>query len=315
MKLWLLIFESFLLATIAACNGWIIQAPLPCPPNVLSERPAVIAFLDRYIELHPKSYSAYLARAKEYLLSECFRQSLKDCDQAIEIEPGAASAHRYRARCLEAIGNRETALSELTVLIDGGKGSEQDWTARSLIYSAQHNYSKAISDAEMALKLGPLYGPAFGAWALAAVGLKNYDKALSYSQVAEGMAPDPTAFLACAKALQQKGRLRDALQQADLAVELNPLSAAGYSCRAEIYNSMGSSKEALRDMTQALSLAPDADRPELYLARARIYLAKPDLTRALQDCDAAVQLNPNSPAAIKLQETVRTKSKSDQAAQ
>jgi tetratricopeptide (TPR) repeat protein len=81
-----------------------------------------------------------------------------------------------------------------------------------------------------------------------------------------------------------------------------PLPAAGR--QADRQRSAGDVRQTIRELDGAIRLDPNS--PQLYAARARLYLAGRDLSAALVDATKAVRLSPDSPDGYKLRAAIYT---------
>ncbi|XP_038075080.1 tetratricopeptide repeat protein 13-like isoform X2 [Patiria miniata] len=83
-----------------------------------------------------------------------------------------------------------------------------------------------------------------------------------------------------------------ALQDFNKAIELLPSAEEGWERRAEVYSSLGMHKEAMSDMTKAISIKPSA---KLYAHRATVYFREEDYVGATNDFLDSIRINRHQP--------------------
>lgn len=89
----------------------------------------------------------------------------------------------------------------------------------------------------------------------------------------------------------QKGKLKEAFNYFDQAVQLKPYYADALSNRGNLYSQQGNSKLALNDFNKAIQMRPHADA---YFNRANEYVRLGQSQKAVADYQASVQLKPSA---------------------
>lgn len=229
------------------------QAALAHPPA--SER---IASLARALAERPDA-ALYVDRAREYRLIGEFPAARRDCDRALELEPGFAPALTCRA----------------DLALDRGHPDE------------------AVQDARLAERSDPTANTARTmARALEALG-RTEEAADAWARAMERADPaDPGDFLERAR-LQEKSSTRDALATLDsAALPLGPLPALQAEA-VSIARRAGLHEEALLRVDELLRAAP---RRETWLAeRGRILVdagRRPEAWAAFSEALAELQALP-----------------------
>lgn len=97
------------------------------------------------------------------------------------------------------------------------------------------------------------------------------------------------AFIAQGLLLTRKIDL--ALEQFNIALEINPELSIAYCSRAATYIANGEAEKAISDSDRAIELKPDY--VDAYFIRASAYLLLNRFSKAIADCDAALKLNPD----------------------
>jgi tetratricopeptide (TPR) repeat protein len=105
------------------------------------------------------------------------------------------------------------------------------------------------------------------------------------------------------RALNNRGLVRQAqgdgigaLSDFDRALELAPEYRDALCNRAVAYRSLGKLDEALADLNQVLALDPETDAAAVYNERAALHVERRDFAAAEADCDEAIRLQPTSAA-------------------
>ena len=106
---------------------------------------------------------------------------------------------------------------------------------------------------------------------------------------------EPTLVLAIAhnnrgNAYSAKGDFDHAIEDYDLAIQLNPNYAHSYNNRGVVYLKKGDYDRAINDFDEAIRLSPSYARA--FANRAETYQIKHDYERALQDYDNAIRIDP-----------------------
>jgi tetratricopeptide (TPR) repeat protein len=102
------------------------------------------------------------------------------------------------------------------------------------------------------------------------------------------------------KVLLDKGDISDAEKTLRHGIELNPTSSRGFYELARAEFDEHKVDDAAKSAEQARSLSPDF--PMVYRLLANIHLQKKDYTALLQDIDAYIKLDPDSPAGLRAKE-------------
>ena len=88
---------------------------------------------------------------------------------------------------------------------------------------------------------------------------------------------------------------KNAIKEADKAIELNPNDANAYHKRGCAYHSLKQYERAIEDLDKAVDLNPNF--PDTYVFRGLSYSGLKQYERAIQDFDKAVELNSNDETA------------------
>lgn len=88
---------------------------------------------------------------------------------------------------------------------------------------------------------------------------------------------------------------KDAIKEADKAIELNPNDAKAYHNRGCAYNGLRQYEKSIEDFNKAIELNPNF--PDTYIFRGLSYSGLEQYERAIQDYNKVIELNPNDKTA------------------
>ena len=106
------------------------------------------------------------------------------------------------------------------------------------------------------------------------------------------------------------GRLQEALEAFDNAIELKPDFALAYSLRGAIYYMLGNYEQAIKDLSQDIELKPDS--PFAYIFRGAAQEMHGNYQEAIKDYTKAIELKPDYAEAYKLRGLAYGKLNNDQ---
>lgn len=199
----------------------------------------------------------------------------------------------------------DTATSGLTV---SAHEMSMPREARELVSSGrtklymQKNPQASLQDFAQALVKAPGYYEAHYEIGIAQVQLgrvedaeKSFRKAIEVSGGTYG-----DGEVALGTLLAEKGSASEGEKALRRGVELNPNSWMGYFELGKLEFDQNRLDDARKSAEQARSLAPSA--PMTYRLLANIHLRQQDYSAVLQDIDAYVKLDPDSPAGVRAKE-------------
>ncbi|MEE8154009.1 MAG: tetratricopeptide repeat protein [Phycisphaerales bacterium] len=288
------------------------------------------AKIDRYtdqIEADPSSFGAFLGRAEAHLRTRNYQAALDDYNRAIQIDPSSPEALRGRARVHPILGEHDLALQDITTVVESGAATSGDYASRGNINMQLGNFAEAVTDYDTALDLDPtnISYVQFRAWVALSAGqyekavddysrmleinpdepyarhnrgfakfqLRDYDGAIKDLRRAVRMSPNNArAHADLARILHADGRLKDAMKQADRAVDLQQISETrGFWVRARLHRDLGRFDAALEDLDSALKWDPKSSF--LHRERAWVHWAKGDHEAALAPFTKATEVAPS----------------------
>jgi tetratricopeptide (TPR) repeat protein len=178
---------------------------------------------------------------------------------------------------------------------------KSDYTARIKRESASQNYIDAVikraEEIEREEKgnfanLRANAAQAYADTAIAAIGRKDYDKAIAdYTQAIHIDPKFATAYSNRGSAYGMKGDYDKAIADYTKAMELNPGIMHLYGNRGVAYLEKGDYDRAMADFNQQIRIDPNL--PYAYANRGNVYFKRNDLDRAMADHNQAIRLDPN----------------------
>lgn len=277
-----------------------------------TERDVVFnTFEEEAPELDPNNPRTYVDRSDFYRLNpKTYNQAVANATKAIELDPSLAEAYVSRASVLVEISHfahaPQGSLSE-------GEVSTESISAWAL--PTKVLVEKAIADATKAIELNPDLANAYFARAHVYLDTKKSELAITdYDRVLE-LSPNiylvVMAFVHRSRGHWQLGLLNQAIQDAIMALELEPdlaaalkiepsmatwhgmgldaIVATAYINRGLAYDEQGSVDVAAADYTAAIQRDPEF--AEAYGNRAKTYVSMGLYQQALADANRAIEIN------------------------
>lgn len=168
--------------------------------------------------------------------------AIKLIDEAIQLDPGLASAHYNRAVVLMSVGRQPDALGSIEKVFTCRPEETEPlvriadpWYLRGILRLDQGDYQGAIDDLSQAFNLDP----------------------------------SEPATLLCNRGLAwlRLGQLDRALADTNDALALAPNDAVAYNNRGVIYRDLGDLEQAARDLRRAIEINPEFPNPHQHLAK------------------------------------------------
>ena len=149
--------------------------------------------------------------------------AIKDCDQAIGLNPGDVDAYLSRAHALFNKGDYDRAILDYDQALSLGPNAANAYVARGAAYHKKGDNARAIEDLNQAIKLAP---------------------------------NDPTAFFARGAAYQAQNENDHAIQDYSEAIRLAPRFAAAIYLRGVVKKDGGDVKAGDADIARARQIDP-----------------------------------------------------------
>ena len=259
-----------------------------------------------FLKTNPGDAGAYSCRARAAMQLNNIDSAIADyawiLDAKTSTPEDKADAYFFRAGCHERKKNVSQAIADYSESIRLNPSNSQAWNNRGCLYSSQKQLDEALADFTAAIGVDKEYALAYANRADTNLAKGEYDKVVRDCTEAIRLAPRmPEVYLNRAVAYYTQEKLALALEDANKAVELAPVLGSFY-LRGKIYNGLEKYKEAVSDLTEAVSMKPDAIGA--LLQRALAYFKLHENDKALADVNAVIQLNPNSADAYFLRSKI-----------
>ncbi len=233
-----------------------------------------------------------------------------------EKEENYAQIYYQRGLVLWQMQDQQGAIADYTQALKLNPGYFAAYTARSMAYIAQKNFTAALTDAETAVNLDARSAPAQRLLGLiyknqhkTQLAVNAYQQAASlflaqedeancrrcieaYRQLQTLLPPTPEDFLTGVKQKIQQGNSGEAMADLNWLLQADPHNAQALGLRGVIHSQGGDPTKALADLNQALSLAPQDW--EVRMHRGVIRRLMGDALGAIADFNQLLQENPQS---------------------
>lgn len=251
------------------------------------------------IRLDPKGSLAYLGRG--VLLASrkrSYDRAIEDFDKVLILEPNNVEALIARGNAYSQIGDNGRAIADLDRAVSLAPGNPQAYLVRGLAYSRRNDPALALKDYDKALQIDPRFATALANRAAIYAEQGKYDLAIrDLDQAILIDKQNPVAFYNRGFAHFARRDYDKAIADYSSAIELDPKMAVAYNNRCLTRAVAGKDLvPALADCDQALKLAPlNLDARD---TRGFIYLKLGDPRLAVNEYNAALDVDPNRPLAL-----------------
>jgi tetratricopeptide (TPR) repeat protein len=220
--------------------------------------------------------------------------ALGDLVRAVDYHPDLGEAQQLICKlCLLPGGDAEQGLAAATEVIriyanDKSQLAEgYTWRARF-----QTDPDQQLADLKSATEADPNYLEAWQMLAAAQFERGEFQQAGdAFRRLIDQQPENATLRLALAEVLANlEDKYDEALEQIELAIELEPMSTQGYLLRSRLRASREDVEGALADLDEALAI--NASDVTALLIRAELYLFQDKLQDAREDIDRALQARP-----------------------
>jgi tetratricopeptide (TPR) repeat protein len=232
----------------------------------------------------------YCESGRKALAAKDYAQARSAYKIAVEWNPQLAIAHRGTAEVCDRIQDYEGALVAWDLAI-GCDATQIDWYyQRALVQKILKNYYQVLTDCKRILEHSPDHSSARWLNAVALVKTENYQIALinldrhidSYPQDANGYCYRGICY-------ERLEKLPQALADFDRAIALQAHQSVFHHARGRTRQKLGDLKGALIDFNLTIDRKP---RATVYDDRAEVHRCLGNYSEAIQDCDRAIELNP-----------------------
>ncbi len=184
-------------------------------------------------------------------------------------------------------------IDSLTDVIKRNPNDSEAYNTRGAAYARIGDFSDAITDFSTAVQLDPKNTAAYTNRALAYRQTKHNDLALAdFNHALQTNPNHAPAYIGRANLLRAQGNYSQAMSDLDQAIRLNPegaLGAQAFHARGLIHQRQGEQPQAITDFDNAIDRDPFVSAP--YQARAQSLMAQGKYTAAIEDLNAALNVN------------------------
>jgi tetratricopeptide (TPR) repeat protein len=232
----------------------------------------------------------YCESGRKALAAKDYAQARSAYKIAVEWNPQLAIAHSGTAQVCDRIQDYEGALVAWDLAI-GCDATQIDWYyQRALVQKVLKNYFQVLTDCKRILEHSPDHSSARWLNAVALVKTENYQIALSNLDRHIGSYPqDANGYCYRGICYERLEKLPQALADFDRAIALQANQSVFHHARGRTRQKLGDLQGALIDFNLTIERKP---RAAVYDDRAEVHRCLGNHTEAIQDCDRAIELNP-----------------------
>jgi tetratricopeptide (TPR) repeat protein len=197
--------------------------------------------------------------------------------------------------------SKETSVNidSLSDVISQHPNDPEAYNTRGAAYARTGKFAEAIADFTKAIQLDPNNTAAYTNRALAYRQTKHGDLALAdFNHALQSNPNHAPAYLGRANLLRAQGEYSQAMSDLDQAIRLNPEGQQGaqaFHARGLIHQRQGEHVLAITDFDNAIDRDPFAAAP--YQARAQSLMAQGKFSAAIEDLNAALNVDTKNPEA------------------
>jgi TonB family protein len=211
---------------------------------------------------HTGSAREIVARGTAYYQKGDNKSATKAFDEAIHLQPSLAEAYIMRGSAYQAEGQRDKALADFNEAIRLDPRSARAYCDRAILENELSQPVKALADYDEAIRLAPDFRRSYFDRGAYFTDRHNYERAISdFTRAIQLMPDDFNAYGQRAYAYAKQGDRARAAADANIAIKLQPREfylwhATDLWLRAEAYRILNRAELALRDLCEAVRIAP-----------------------------------------------------------
>ncbi len=197
----------------------------------------------------------YLIRGNRAYDEGDYPTAIKECENAIRVDPKLAAAYTGRGVTYCKLEQYEKAIADYTKVIELDPKYATAYYNRGYAYGNWGEDEKAIADYTKAIELAPKYATAYNNRGVTYCKLEQYEKAIAdYTKAIELEPKDVTAYNNRGNSYFDLNQYDKAIADYDKAIELEPKFALAYGNRAIAYRAIGKIALAEADEEMAKKL-------------------------------------------------------------
>lgn len=227
--------------------------------------------------------------------------AIEEYNVAIRLNPKNAKAYCGRATAKSDLGLRAEAMADYDEAVRLSPYDFHFWALRGMEKVSCGHYESAIADYNYAIRLNPEFPTTYCKRAFAKAALGNRDAAIADYNAAIRLNPDDEEAKGGLNYIKTRGihdlvMLEIFRKDPSADVTFFPERAQDYVRRGRALSHHNFHTLANLDFDQAIRL--NRDLPDAYVMRAEAKRALGQLPEAIEDCDAAINLNPDENIAL-----------------
>ncbi len=231
-----------------------------------------------------------LAIGRNALYFEDYVLSIQYFNQVIKSKPWLAEPYFYRAVAKINLDDYKGAEDDCTMSLERNPFLVQAYYARGVARQSLENYEGAIADYNKGLEFKGEDQQMLVNKAVANIQMKNFDAAESVFEILMAAYPKYSMnYLTRGAMYSEKGDTIKALEDYDMAIQLDPYYAPAYGNRAILYYQSNHLQEALADFNEAIRL--NTRESGYYINRGLVRYQLNDLRGAMADYDQVVGMD------------------------
>jgi len=247
----------------------------------------------------PRTSFLYNVRGTIWLDKHEPGKAVDDYSEAIRLDPKNAVALTNRGLERLRQDQFDAALADLNEALRRDPKHHPAWVGRGRVWLAKKQPELAMADFTEAIRLNPKSsGGYFGRGSVRAIqgdnepAMEDFNKALTLDP------HDALALLGRGALLCDQRDFERAVADLTEAIRLRPKTVEAYRVRGYARAGKREYAKAIEDFTLALALRPEsASVPRSLTQRAACYVEQNECDKALDDCNRAMQRDPQAPDA------------------
>ncbi len=247
--------------------------------------------MNKAVDIDPKYAKVYSNRGIIYKMNGQYDKALADYDKAIEINPNLAEAYGNRGVINKLKGQLDEALADYSRALALNAEMADGYYNRGIVYEMKGQWDLALADYNHALRINPEYATAYNNRGIVYKRQKQYDRALvDYGKALEVNPNLVEAYSNRGVVYKEQGKYDLAIADFTKALEINPQLHEIYNNRGAVYKVKKQWNLALADFQKAMLF--DAQNYSYLFNRATVYEKLKQYQRAIEDVDVFLQANP-----------------------
>ncbi len=236
---------------------------------------------------------------------EVSKSAISDCSRLIDsglFDPDSVRrAHIRRGIAFLEAGDLDNALADFSWVIERTSNNSEAFHYRGRVLGLKAEYDQAVSDLTKALELGPR-NALHPMRRLAQMTRNREEKDVDGVDDTPTKNPLATIHISRAEIYEKTAQFRLALKDLSDAIAIAPDNAEAHRRRGAIYLETGRINQAIADLSKAIELDPD--NPLAYQNRGAAYARRRRYHRAFSDFGTAIVLDPTLAEAYRGRGTI-----------